>query len=97
MKDLPHRRARALGSLALAEVRFELEEALGRPADLVNARLGPIVLQKEVVATGIRVFAGDLVEIDGYEMMVLSLYGKLKEERREILNEFHRTRRAYPV
>jgi hypothetical protein len=86
-----------VGSLALTEVRFELEEALGRSVDLVNARVVPIVLQKEIVVRGIRVFARDRSGIETYEMLVLSLYGKLNEERREILEEFYATGRAYPV
>ena len=94
---LPPEKAKAAGSLALSEARFQLEEALGRPVDLVNARIVPIVLQKEIVARGIRVFAGDRSRIEAYEMLVLSLYGKLNEERREILDEFYATRRAYPV
>ena len=32
-----------------------------------------------------------------YEMLVLSLYGKLNEERAGILEEFRRTKRAYRV
>ncbi len=94
---LPPESAKAAGSLALLEVRFQLEEALTRPVDLVNARIGPIVLQKEIIAGGIPVFARDRFKIDEYEMLVLSLYGKLNEERREILEEFAATRRAYPV
>jgi predicted nucleotidyltransferase len=94
---LPPGSARAAGSLALSDVRFRLEEALERPVDLVNARVGPIVLQKEIVAGGILVFAGDRSKIDEYEMIVLSLYGELNEERRGILEEFAATRKAYRV
>ena len=94
---LPHRRANAAGSLAMSEARFELEHMLGRPVDLVNARTSPAVLQKEIVATGACVFARDPVSIDEYEMRVLSAYGKLNEERKEILDAFLETGRAYPV
>jgi len=56
-----------------------------------------IVLQKEVLATGDRVYTRDRRAAEEYEMLVLSLYGKLNEERREILEEFARTGRAYVV
>jgi predicted nucleotidyltransferase len=94
---LPHEAAKGAGPLALSKARFQLEQALGRPVDLLNARIGPIVLQKEVVATGACVFARDHRRIEEYEMLVLSLYGKLNEERRGILDEFQATGRAYPV
>lgn len=54
-----------------------------------SSRTAPIVLQKEIIGGGTCVFA--------VEMLVLSLYGKLNEERREILEEFYASGRAYPV
>lgn len=54
---LPHGEAKAAGSLALSEARFQLEEALGRTIDLVNVRTVSIVLQKEIIGNGICVFA----------------------------------------
>jgi predicted nucleotidyltransferase len=94
---LPHDQARAEGSLAMSEVRFELEKALGRGVDLVNARAAPIVLQKEIVAGGTCLFTADSSRVAEYEMLVLSLYGKLNEERRAILEEFYDSGKAYRV
>ena len=42
--------ARAVKGLALSDLRFALEAALGRDVDLVNARRVSTVLQKEIVA-----------------------------------------------
>ena len=84
-------------SRALGDPRFALEEHLGRPVDLVNARQASIVLQKEIISTGACVFTAEQSLVDEYEMIVLSLYGKLNDERREILAEFRRTWRAYRV
>lgn len=92
---LPGASAKAAGSLALSELRFRLEDLLRRPVDLVNARAAPIVLQKEIVATGIPLYAADSTGLQRYEMIVLSLYGKLNEERRDILEDFASTGRAY--
>jgi uncharacterized protein len=94
---LPHSVAKAAGLLAMSDTRFALEEILGRTVDLVNLRRTSIVLQKEALATGRRFFTGDRYRSEEYEMIVLSLYGKLNEERREILEDFYRTKRAYRV
>ncbi len=94
---LPHREAREIGSLVLSDTRFTLEALTRREVDLVNLRRSPIVLQKEVIAGGIRIFTQDSSVVDEYEMLVLSFYGKLNEERAGILEEFARSKRAYPV
>lgn len=94
---LPHAHAARADSLRYSDLRFELEEVVGRPVDLVNLRRVSIVLQKEVLATGDRIYTRDRRAAEEYEMLVLSLYGKLNEERREILEEFARTGRAYAV
>jgi uncharacterized protein len=92
---LPAATAKAVGSLAMSELRFRLEESLGQTVDLVNARAAPIVLQKEIIAGGIPVFATNRPLLDQYEMLVLSLYGKLNEERKGILQDFAATGQAY--
>jgi len=94
---LPHLEARKIGSLVLSDTRFALEELTGREVDLVNLRHAPIVLQKEVIAGGIRIYTQDGSAVDEYEMLVLSFYGKLNEERAGILEEFARSKRAFPV
>ncbi|HKJ85157.1 MAG TPA: nucleotidyltransferase domain-containing protein, partial [Spirochaetia bacterium] len=83
---LPHLEARKIGSLVLSDTRFALEELTGREVDLVNLRHAPIVLQKEVIAGGIRIYTQDGSAVDEYEMLVLSFYGKLNEERAGILD-----------
>jgi hypothetical protein len=70
---------------------------LRRTVDLVNIRLVSTVFQKEIIANGNRLYCADEDEADLFEMLVLSLYGKLNEERSEILADFARTERAYAV
>jgi predicted nucleotidyltransferase len=94
---LPHEQAKEAGSLAFSEARFQLQEALGREIDLVNARVVPIVLQKEIIGGGTCLFAADSSLVEAYEMLVLSLYGKLNEERRGILEAFYANGKAYRV
>ena len=94
---LPHTESKAAGSLALSDVRFDLEKRLGRSVDLVNLRIVSTVFQKEIVASGLRVYCPDEDEADTFEMLVLSKYAKLNEERADILASFYTTRRAYTV
>jgi predicted nucleotidyltransferase len=94
---LPHEEAKVAGSLAFSAARFRLEEALGREIDLVNARIAPIVLQKEIISGGTCLFSADSSRLEAYEMLVLSLYGKLNEERRGILEAFYASGKAYRV
>ena len=94
---LPHVRAREEGSLVLHDLRFDLEKLLNRDVDLVNLRRSPIVLQKEVLATGVLLYETDPATTAGYEMLVLSLYGKLNEERADILAAFAADKRAYKL
>lgn len=94
---LPHDVARSVGSLAVSDCRCELEEKLGRAVDLVNARIVSTVLQFQIVMTGRLIYRADTRELQVFEMLVMSFYQKLNEERREILEEFEKTGRAYTV
>jgi len=92
---LPPSRDRA--SFMLTPCHLALEDALGQPVDLVNARRVSTVLQKEIVAAGQRLYAGDENAVAEFEMLTLSLYQKLNEERKEILESFEKTGKAYAV
>ena len=94
---LPPSVAKATSSLAMSALRFDLQSLLRRDVDLVNVRRVSTVLQKEVVAADRRIYCADLHAADEFEMLTLSFYIKLNEERREILEQFHETGRAYPV
>jgi uncharacterized protein len=94
---LPHDEAKKTGSLAFSDIRFRLEQELKHAVDLINQRIVPIVLQKEVITSGRCLYCIDQTSRDTYEMHVLSLFGKLNEERKEILQDFYRTNRAYNI
>ena len=94
---LPPLTAKAVGSLALSDLRATLERRLDREVDLVNVRQVSTVFQKEIVWLGRRIDCADAYAADEFEMLVLSLYQKLNAERQGILEEFARTGRAYPV
>lgn len=94
---LPHADAKQTGGLGMSDLRFALESELKKTVDLINLRRVSTVLQKEVVTTGQRIYTGDAYAAEEFEMLTLSFYQKLNEERREILAEFHKTGRAYAV
>lgn len=94
---LPYAESSAAGSLALSGVRFDLEKRLGRSVDVVNLQIVSTVFQKEIIASGVRVYCPHEDEGDTFEMLVMSKYAKLNEERADILASFYATRRAYAV
>ncbi|MBN2875598.1 MAG: nucleotidyltransferase domain-containing protein [Spirochaetales bacterium] len=94
---LPPMEAKAAGSLSWSPLRDTLEKMLGLPVDLVNLRQVSTVFQKEIIASGIRLYCAGEDDVDQFEMLVLSLYGKLNEERAEILLSLGKTMRAYEV
>ena len=94
---LPPEQAKAVGSLLLGELHLVLAELLGKEVDLVNLRQVSTVFQKEIVMTGRQIFCADAYATAEFEMLTLSYYQKLNEERREILAAFKESRRAYNV
>ncbi len=94
---LPHELAKREGALAVSECRHALEDELEKPVDLLNARLVSTVMQMQIVTTGRLLYTGDEYTVQEFEMLTFSYYQKLNEERREILEAFQATGRAYDV
>ena len=84
---LAPQQAKATGFLALSALRFELEAALKKEVDLINLRRVPTVLQKEVIVADRRIYQADEYAADEFEMLTLSYYQKLNEERAEIVKD----------
>ena len=84
---LPPEEAKKTGSLQMSDLRFDLETLLGKEVDLINLRQAPTVLRKEVVMADRRIFDRDRFAAEEFEMLTLSYYQKLNEERAEILAE----------
>ena len=53
-------------------------------------------MQKEIIG-GRLIYSPDHLAVDEFEMLVLSYYQKLNEERKDILESFRKTKRAYAV
>lgn len=63
--------------------------------DLINLREVSTVFQKEIIAADRRIHTGNAYAADEFEMLVLSFYQKLSEERAGILAEGLRSGRFY--
>lgn len=94
---LPHELARQKPQLMLTTCHYELADALERSVDLLNAREISTVFQKEIVAAGRPIHGADSEALAEFEMLTLSHYQKLNEERKEILEAFEETGKAYAV
>ena len=94
---LPPATAREAGSLALSPPGFELERLLGKPVDLINLRQASTVFRKEIIMADRRIYCSDEYAADEFEMLTLSFYQKLNQERSEVLAEGLRSGRFHNV
>lgn len=94
---LPPEKAKKAGMLAMSNLRFALETLLKKEVDLINLRRVPTVLQKEVIAADCRIYEGDRYAAEEFEMLTLSYYQKLNEERAEIVNNVLANGRIHQV
>lgn len=93
---LPHKQSKKENNLFLSQCRLDLEDALKQAVDLLNARLVSTVFQKEIIY-GDLIYCADRYAVDEFEMLTLSYYQKLNQERAEILEAFQKSGRAYSV
>jgi predicted nucleotidyltransferase len=77
--------SRSAGSLQASEQCLELEHLLHKNVDLINLRRVSTVLQKEVISADRRIHEGDKYAAEEFEMLTLSQYQKLNEERAGIV------------
>jgi len=94
---LPVPSAKKAGSLAMGVCWSELGSLLGKEVDLINLRRVDTVFQNEILNNGRELFVGDRKAADEFQLLVMSLYQKLTEERADIVREIERTGRAYDV
>ncbi len=94
---LPPQQAKETSLPALSSCRAVLADSVQKDVDLVNLRQVSTVFQKEIIATGRLIHCGNPYAVDEFEMLVISYYQKLNHERRELLDAFVETGRAYRV
>jgi predicted nucleotidyltransferase len=90
----PHQQAGIIGTLAMTDLRFELERLLKMDVDLINLRRAPTVLQKEIIIADRRIYTADKYAADEFDMLTISYYQKLNEERAEILEAIMTSQRV---
>lgn len=83
--------------LAMSGCSAALVRLLHKEVDLLNARLVSTVFQKEIVMNGRLIYCGDRSAVDEFEMLTLSKYQKLNEERRDIVDAALSDGRFYAV
>ncbi len=94
---LPHAMLPLSPPLMLSSCHFALSEALGKTVDLVSAREVSTVMQIQIIKDDRVLYCADENAVAEFEMLTMSFYQKLNEERKEILEAFEETGRAYNV
>ena len=77
------------------DIQQELANALGKAVDLVDLLSASTVMRLQVVTTAELLYEGDNTKRAEFEMLALSMYARLNEERREILEQVKREGRVY--
>ena len=77
------------------DLQQELAIALRIDVDLVDLLSASTVIRLQVVSTGDILFESDSTRRAEFEMVTLSMYAKLNQERREILEQVRREGRVY--
>lgn len=90
-------KASSVKCLALSDLSTALSDILHKTMDIINMRLVSTVFQKEIISEDRAIYCSDNYARQEFEMLVLSYYQKLNEERKEILKDFYATKRAYRV
>jgi predicted nucleotidyltransferase len=75
----------AVDPLLIFRLANELSERLGIEVDLVDLSVASTVMRKEVLRTGQRILTVDFQSAEEFEMLTLSDYARLNEERAEII------------
>ena len=81
--------ATSLSPFDIFQLSGDLEAIAGFPVDLTILDYNKsVVLCKEVVATGQPIFVADATAVAHFEMMTLSLYAQLSEERKPVIEAY---------
>jgi predicted nucleotidyltransferase len=73
------------GNMTMGKLHLALESILKMDVDIINLRNVSTVFQKEIVTADRRIYTGDSYAAEEFEMLTLSYYQKLNEERAEII------------
>lgn len=82
---LPPGEAKKERSFAMSECSLALARVLNKDVDLLNARTVSTVFRNEIVSKGRLLYCADRYAVDEFEMLTMSYYQKLNEERADII------------
>ncbi|TPW09689.1 MAG: hypothetical protein FD130_2439 [Halothiobacillaceae bacterium] len=94
---LPPEQTKQVDVIGWNRLTQQLATLVHKEVDLLNLREVSTVFQKEVVMAERRILTVDEYAADEFEMLVLSYYQKLNEERAEIMTEGLASGRFYNV
>ena len=69
------------------DLLFALMDELDREVDLINLRKVDTVFQHEIIQSGRLLYSSNPYPVEEFEMLTMSYYQKLNDERKEILQE----------
>ena len=85
--------ARQMTGMQTFTLQCDLSFELDSQVDLINLRQVDTVMQMEIIHTGNLIFCADTYACEEFEMLTLSFYQKLNEERADIMARIMRTNR----
>jgi len=91
---LPFPSFKPLKTLYGTALHQTLERMWMKDVDLIHLRHVSTILQNEVLKAERRIYCADEYAADEFEMLTLSFYQKLNEERADILQDVYRSKRA---
>jgi uncharacterized protein len=84
-----------MDTVFIYKVKMQLEEAIGKDVDFIHLNQASTVLQFVVTTTGSQLYVKNASLVLRYETLVLSMYQRLQEERKDILNEIISSGKVY--
>ena len=89
--------AKQMTGLQIFTLQCDMTYKLDIPVDLINLRQVNTVMQMAIIHTGDLIFCADTYACEEFEMLTLSFYQKLNEERADIMDQIMRTNRILLV
>jgi predicted nucleotidyltransferase len=77
--------AKKIANFVMSDLQNELEKTLNKDVDLLNLRNVSTVFQFQIISKGKLIFCSNNFAKDEFEMLTISFYQKLNEERKEII------------
>lgn len=85
---LTPKESKMIKSFLLMEIHQDLENFFNKNVDLVNLRQSDSSLQMQIIFNSQIIYSQNILAKDNFEMVAISLYQKLNQERRAILKQY---------